>query len=250
MAVRYFLRSDVSFCISDEHLVFFDSRTDSYIPIPIAHTYYLQAALSECGNVTSSLTASDVIPTDFAAEVFEELVSEGLLTTNPVQGKKGVPFFSIAPTRTLMEAETRLSPWAQALHFPEFLKASREARVKLRAAGDNEGGCSLRITSELFRSIRRRKKSHRTLTAAPDWSKARYLAGVARELRPWFNEKPVCTLDSLIVVELFARHGLFPDWTFGVQANPFHAHCWVQYEDVLINDTLDVISQFTPIMAV
>ena len=37
---------------------------------------------------------------------------------------------------------------------------------------------------------------------------------------------------------------------FGVQANPLQAHCWVQQDDVVINDAVDVVSQFTPIMSV
>jgi hypothetical protein len=29
---------------------------------------------------------------------------------------------------------------------------------------------------------------------------------------------------------------------------PFHAHCWVQHEDAVVGDTVEHVSQFTPIM--
>ena len=31
----------------------------------------------------------------------------------------------------------------------------------------------------------------------------------------------------------------FPRWVFGVRARPFVAHCWVQYEDMVFNDTVE-----------
>jgi Transglutaminase-like superfamily len=37
---------------------------------------------------------------------------------------------------------------------------------------------------------------------------------------------------------------------FGVNADPFEAHCWVQAGSVVLNDTLGRVSSFTPIMSV
>ena len=34
------------------------------------------------------------------------------------------------------------------------------------------------------------------------------------------------------------------------QASPFSAHCWVQQGDVVLNDTIENVRPFTPIMAV
>jgi hypothetical protein len=43
---------------------------------------------------------------------------------------------------------------------------------------------------------------------------------------------------------------VYPDWVFGVNADPFEAHCWVQAGNVVLNDTVAWVSGFTPIMVV
>ncbi|RYM07421.1 lasso peptide biosynthesis B2 protein [Sphingobium cupriresistens] len=39
-----------------------------------------------------------------------------------------------------------------------------------------------------------------------------------------------------------------PDVVLGVQLGPFSAHCWVQHEDRLVNDRVDMVRTFTPIL--
>jgi hypothetical protein len=50
--------------------------------------------------------------------------------------------------------------------------------------------------------------------------------------------------------EFLARHGIHPVWIFGVQARPFAAHCWLQLNGTVLNDTVDHVIGYTPIMAV
>ncbi len=45
-----------------------------------------------------------------------------------------------------------------------------------------------------------------------------------------------------------AHLGLKPDLIFGVSMRPFRSHCWVQVGDIVINDRLDNIRNFTPIL--
>jgi hypothetical protein len=59
-----------------------------------------------------------------------------------------------------------------------------------------------------------------------------------------------CVLESIVLLELFARHALYPTWVFGVHARPFAAHCWLQHDDVVLNDTVEHISHYTPIMMI
>jgi hypothetical protein len=62
--------------------------------------------------------------------------------------------------------------------------------------------------------------------------------------------KHVCLYDSLALVEFLAHYRLFPQWVFGVMAEPFAAHCWVQQDDRVLNDSVDYVRGFTPIMVV
>jgi hypothetical protein len=65
-----------------------------------------------------------------------------------------------------------------------------------------------------------------------------------------FSTRDECLHDSLAVLEFLARHQLFPSWVFGVRARPFAAHCWVQHDGFVCNDTVEHVSGYVPIMVV
>jgi hypothetical protein len=52
------------------------------------------------------------------------------------------------------------------------------------------------------------------------------------------------------LLHYLAPLGIFPEWVFGVQADPFLAHCWVQQAGFVFNDQPDRVRAFSPIMVV
>jgi hypothetical protein len=58
-----------------------------------------------------------------------------------------------------------------------------------------------------------------------------------------------CLLDSLALDSLLARKGLGATLVFGICPTPFSAHCWLQSADLILNDSFDHVSRFTPIYA-
>jgi hypothetical protein len=60
----------------------------------------------------------------------------------------------------------------------------------------------------------------------------------------------ICLRDSFMLMNFLLAHGIAADWVFGVQADPFSAHCWVQIGDLAINDDVERTSRFTPILVV
>lgn len=56
--------------------------------------------------------------------------------------------------------------------------------------------------------------------------------------------------DSLALLHFLARYRQFPRWVYGVKLKPFRAHCWVQAGDVVVNDIVDNVRGYTPIMSV
>ena len=69
----------------------------------------------------------------------------------------------------------------------------------------------------------------------------------ARRLVP---VKGNCLLDSLALLRLLgpARHGAM--LVFGVKLHPFAAHCWVQSEDLVLNDRLENVASFSPVRVI
>lgn len=59
-----------------------------------------------------------------------------------------------------------------------------------------------------------------------------------------------CLLDSLALLRLLgpARHGAM--LVFGVKLHPFAAHCWVQEDDLVLNDRLENVASFSPVRVI
>jgi hypothetical protein len=67
----------------------------------------------------------------------------------------------------------------------------------------------------------------------------------------WAPYAPVtykCLLRSFLLLRLLHRHGQDADWVFGVTTWPFDAHCWLQVDDVVLDDEVDRVARYTPIM--
>jgi hypothetical protein len=60
----------------------------------------------------------------------------------------------------------------------------------------------------------------------------------------------VCLLDSFALQRFLTRRGLRPQLVVGVRLNPFTAHCWVQEDDIVLNDAVERASTYTPILVV
>jgi hypothetical protein len=70
-------------------------------------------------------------------------------------------------------------------------------------------------------------------------------------LRPFLrSSKDACLLESLSLLTALGSYRLHAHWVFGVRTEPFFAHCWLQELDCVLNDSVDHVRQFTPIMVV
>lgn len=59
-----------------------------------------------------------------------------------------------------------------------------------------------------------------------------------------------CLTDSLALVRWLHEHGAGATLIFGVKLDPFAAHCWVQTNEVLLNDHVERVERFIPVRAV
>jgi hypothetical protein len=59
-----------------------------------------------------------------------------------------------------------------------------------------------------------------------------------------------CLLRSIGLQHLLAQNGYESTLVFGVRLHPFEAHCWLQDDDLILNDTIEMVGPFEPIRAV
>lgn len=78
-------------------------------------------------------------------------------------------------------------------------------------------------------------------------------AAIVERFHRWVPYAPVsgkCLLRAFMLRHLLQRAGHDPAWVFGVQTWPFAAHCWLQMDDVVLDDHPDRVASYTPILVV
>lgn len=232
---KYWLSPHVHVCVTDDYAVLLDLRRDKYIGIGREHMPALAAAVVGW----PATVRSKLEPSAPAKALLSKMLSTGLLTADPVVGK---------------EARSPVIPQAQFMAIEADLEYRRPITVRdvsqvLIAAAKARALLKWRPIETVVARVQRRKEQG--AGGEFDLDAARPLVEAFLHLRPLvFTTKDECLFDSLVLVELLARHQLFPVWLFGVSTNPFRAHSWVQAGDRVLNDLPERVCKFTPILAV
>ena len=248
---RYALAEHVFVCVDDGQVVLLDVRQDRYWALEAARTAGLgtlvagwPVARAQCD---TGARGDEPNPCELGA-VLELLCGRGLLTEPNASGKDATPVRAHTPvtdfgnqlwaTKVVGSSRTVTgvagSGWT-------FLLAAVRARIALR----------LWPFERIIGRVRRRKLARAGRTQALDAELTRDLVAAFVRRRVFlFSSRNECLHDSLALLEFLARYGLYPDWVFGVQTRPFAAHCWVQQDGVVLNDSLEHVIGYTPIMVV
>lgn len=75
------------------------------------------------------------------------------------------------------------------------------------------------------------------------------LVAIFDALRPFIPKLGRCLPHSLYLRDFLGLHGIAATLVFGVRTHPFEAHCWVEHDGCVLNDTADHVAWFTPIYA-
>ncbi len=81
---------------------------------------------------------------------------------------------------------------------------------------------------------------------------AHEVATIARgfhRLRPYaFTARDQCLLHALALMHYLAASAVAATWVIGVQAEPWGAHSWVQWQDIVLDATPEQTAPFIPIL--
>jgi hypothetical protein len=100
------------------------------------------------------------------------------------------------------------------------------------------------------RTVENRKRSWQKESVAGHAHATARIVATFHSLRKHYPRRHRCLFDSLALVEFLASYRIFPQWVFGVRMEPFGAHCWVQENAWVLNDTVENVQAYTPIMAI
>lgn len=220
-------------CICGGHIVFLDLERDKYLCLDLEATEALRPYLSG-----RSLVILDPPPDcpDAAgiAKTLTELLQRNLIALVPL-GYAAPGVAQIAPATRSISA-----PVGDAYHCT----AAEACKVFLAVARSTLMLRWRTLEKNIAHVTQRRKSAAMARVAAGLETLVQRFASC----RSRFQKADACLLNSLALLDFLALHGLYPNIVFGVSMRPFHAHCWVQHEDTVLGDTLEHVSQFTPIM--
>lgn len=236
------LQEDVYVCFTGRHYVFLDLHTDKYTCIAESQARLLAPMLRGESSITE-ITTEATLNSDTSAgeDIAYALMGQGLLTEDPNTGKEISKLSIEVPSSVLRTVDNYARPSIRAHHILNFFRAAIDAKISLR-------NFTIR---HVVRKAQRRKllngiKNHFSTPR----DKAQDLVGIFNVLRPFFPANYLCLFDSLSMLNFLAYYRVYPTWVFGVQTEPWSAHCWVQAGSIVYNDSVERTEPHTPIMAI
>jgi len=215
---RLHLKPHVSFAMVDGRAVFLDLRSDRYLALDgVAAKAFDDLRLS-ADDRTSSMLA-------------EPLLASGLFAIGDQPA-------SVRPTSASVPRRSNRDEPGRPLTGDVLAVLALVVRAR----------CALRVMP-IARVLAGHMGRGTGVPAQPP-SAVVALASRFRRARALVPIKPTCLQDSLALHAWLAAHGAFATLVLGVRLDPFAAHSWVQHGDTVLNDALDRVATYTPILAI
>ena len=235
----YFLSRDCFVCKMGCYWIVLSARRDRYLCVAhnelvsIGHLLHGWAHLDS--PLTQSLSLGDEVNT-----LIRSLISNEIITSTAANGKAFAEFEYPAPETSLEAPEQFPSPHLPFLSIVRFFVACGTVDWRLRTEP---------LPRTLARIDRRRQRVNSKATNHGA-SHAAQLVAAFKSLRPLYPRSYLCLFDSLAMLEFLALFHCFPRMVFGVVADPFEAHCWLQEGPTVLNDVLECVGRFKSILSV
>ncbi len=237
----HYFAKHVFCCIEGRHAVLLDLKRDKYLCVP-------RARLDACGHRLSGWAtphedgpATSPASDNEADVTLRAMLQQGVLTTRVTERNPAVPTSHPLPTTSLAPVAGHASRGGYTLsQFCNFAIAATLASASLR----------WRRLENVVDIVARRRARRSGAQDIGNLDSLRELVRVFDALRPIFPRPYLCLYDSLALLAFLASYDRFPRWVFGVRMDPFNAHCWVQAGEVVLNETVDEVRSYTPIMVV
>jgi hypothetical protein len=240
MSLTYYITRHAALCPTSRYWVVLDAQNDAYMCIP-------RRAFGPLVPLIHGLKHPPVEDTSDATAIAEadtlakELVAKGILSKQPAPPRSFDLSDTPTPQYQLNGYEPQPSTIFKASALPAFWRACAEARAQLRHR-------NIAATLDIVTERKHSQQAGRSKQA--DCARLSLLVRTFLGLRLLFPHPCVCLFDSLALLNFLARYRLFPVWVFGVVADPFEAHCWLQHDETVLNDSVSRVRGFVPILAV
>lgn len=226
--MAYRLQEDISFCQVEDHLIFLDIRNDRYFRLSVTMERPFLAFIE----------GGEPPGVELAPLIARNIITDAATTSTPA------PTSVIKlPTRSAVELglpkkTASLATMLDALAIVCLMQLKLVTR-------------SLKTNLEALAAYRQRAvKVYSSHIIGTQEQRLLDTAAEFRHARLYIPIETCCLIDSLALTEFLAKRGLYADIVIGVTGDPFGGHCWVQSDDLVLNDTVGNASAHTPIRVV
>ena len=238
-ATMHFLSKDCYVCNVQGYWIILNVSRDKYLCVTHADLTSIGSRIygwQHRDDSAENYQSSD----DGRNTLVESLVARGVLTSNSDKGKAFVESENAGGEKAVALPASIGPAKARFLNVAHFFFACAKIDWCLRKG---------KLPLALARIKRRRLRAALSTRLLED-SKVIRLIAAFKDLRPLYPRPYLCLFDSLALLEFLADHHSYPRIVFGVVADPFQAHCWLQEGSVLLNDDLERVGRYKPIMSV
>jgi hypothetical protein len=212
---------DLWFCRFGDTVIVLDVRRDRYFQVPFSQA--LAFMPPEGGSEAVAVTA------DPSSSAREDSSSSEIASRRHVIRQPATSALEMQPSLH------KLQP-ADAIRT---LAAVTSAFVRLKIGSFSDALLGLAYCKEKYAS--------HSVPCTDSRAQLIELARSFNRVRLLIPIEPSCLLDSLALSTFLARRGFLSTLVIGVNCTPFSAHSWVQYDDIVLNDTVGSCRSYTPI---
>lgn len=234
----YFLNRDVYYCETDRGAVFLNLESGKYFGLNLAS---LQQVRLSVHGWTGSPTADggDTGTQQGSCALIQSMIDRGLITPSRHQGR--IPSKVCVQTREAVHCGGVRHSATRSIRLSDvghFIASYVLIVVSLRLFG----------LTHLIRRLESKKCPRSTTLCTED---VKDVVNAFHTIRPWvYTAKSACLIDSLTLSEFLMHYQIAPTFVIGVKTKPFAAHAWVQVGDHVLNDSVDYVRGYTPLLAV
>ncbi|MDR6709300.1 hypothetical protein J2X73_003689 [Novosphingobium sp. 1748] len=221
----YCLGKKWSFCVPEDQVVLMDIENNAYVMLPPS-----LGASFERLRKQEPLDCGDV-------SYLEALVRAGIIEQQEAEGSITHCSLPVAPERGFDEQD--LASWSV-----------RDMALAILALGKTRHALHQCSFAEILAEIRDAKCRADATVAGSEDRRAREIASAFYRMNAYVTRYDQCLLRSLAMIRCLLANRVPADLMFGVATRPFRAHCWVQHRDLVLNDTLEGIRNYTPILVI
>ncbi|MCY1170493.1 Transglutaminase-like superfamily protein [compost metagenome] len=220
--MRFQLREGFYHCFAGQYAIFLDLPANRYFALPSTSTQAFRQLVDRNGEAFAG-----------AEEALSSLIKHGILLEAKASDRSFAKLGIERASRDMSRHNSKSSPfWRFVVAlYSELLTSVRLHLFPLSPMLKSAAACQRRKANRYNDSL----DIERWVSA---FDRTAIILGRTNR----------CLVRSLAMFRVLRVYGAAPTLVIGVRSDPFSAHAWVQHDDTVLNDDLEQINNYSPIL--